>query len=253
MFNRQAYDVFFAKIPAFKSPWYAFLTFIYVVALSAACVAYFYLINRTAPYAPLVSQLIMASIVIVLEAYHLKTASSYREKYGALAYQYHFYQLMIPILVTWHACCFHPAFIGNDSLLPPWVAIGLGIVLLVFTLLTGIHIERAGFHTLAHGLDVYSIFPEEATIVHGEIYGFIRHPLYFAILCITFALALFRNSALSLLAAAIILIPALVIGRLEDKELIGRVGEAHRAYIRNTSALIPFDRPLAFIKLLFSK
>ena len=34
---------------------------------------------------------------------------------------------------------------------------------------------------VTHGMDLYTIFPEETKIVRGKIYGYIRHPLYFTL------------------------------------------------------------------------
>jgi protein-S-isoprenylcysteine O-methyltransferase Ste14 len=251
MFNNNDLVVFLDKVPALRSPWKAILTVLYVVALSAICVLFFNFIDASGIYAPLISQFVMAIVIIVLEIIHLRTAAAYRVKHGALAYQVHFYHLMLPILITWYACCFHPAFIGGERLLPPWMAVCLGILVLIPAPFIGIHIETAGFHMMTHGLDVYSVFPEETPAVYGAIYSHIRHPLYLVLACMTFALAFFRNNAVSLLAAVLILIPALVTGYLEDQELIRRYGEAHRAYIRKTSALLPLKHPMKFLKLLF--
>jgi protein-S-isoprenylcysteine O-methyltransferase Ste14 len=104
---------------------------------------------------------------------------------------------------------------------------------------------------MTHGLDIYSVFPEETSVVHGAIYGFIRHPLYFALVCAAFALGLFRNNPVSLLAAALVLIPALATGYVEDQELIERYGQTHRDYIHRTAVLFPFRHPNQFFRLLF--
>jgi protein-S-isoprenylcysteine O-methyltransferase Ste14 len=251
MFNKNDLAIFLNKVPALRSPWKVLLTFLYVIFLGAICVLFFSFVNRLGAYAPLISQFVMALVTVLLEVIHIMTARAYRTKYGPLAYQVHFYHLMLPILVSWYACCFHPAFIGGQSLLPPWLAVGLGILLLIPVPLATIQIEKAGFHTMTHGLDIYSIFPEEATAVHGAIYGFIRHPLYFTLVCMTFALGLFRNNLISLLAAVLILIPALATGYVEDLELINRYGQAHHDYVRQTPALFPFRHAYRFIRLLF--
>jgi hypothetical protein len=104
---------------------------------------------------------------------------------------------------------------------------------------------------VTHGMDVYTMFPEEATLVYGEIYGFIRHPLYLSLTCGCISLALFRNNAIALLTALLQLIPALVAGYWEDRELIARVGDRHREYIQRTAALIPLNRLGGFLKLVF--
>jgi protein-S-isoprenylcysteine O-methyltransferase Ste14 len=251
MFDTALIRVFVNKVPDLKSPWKVLLTLLYVLFLSGLCVLFFYYVDRTAPYMPLVSQLVMALLVTFISYLHFKQAVPYRQKYGALAYRYYFYHFMLPYLVTWYACCFHPLFVGGTVLLPWWFAIGGGALLLALTALTGIHIERAGFHEMTHGMDIYTVFPEETTVVHGEIYGYIRHPLYFALTCGTFALAFFRNTPLALLVALLQLIPALAAGYMEDRELIERSGETHRRYVQKTAMLFPLRRLGSFLKLLF--
>jgi protein-S-isoprenylcysteine O-methyltransferase Ste14 len=159
---------------------------------------------------------------------------------------------MIPYLVTWYAGFFHPLFVGGPRLLPPWLSIVLGVLFLAIFMLTSLQIERAGFHTVTHGMDVYTIFPEEATVVRGEIYGYVRHPLYLSLMCGTLALAFLRNNGMALLAALLLLIPSLAAGYMEDRELIERSGTEHREYIKNTPALLPVRRLGGFLKFLFT-
>ena len=158
---------------------------------------------------------------------------------------------MIPYLVTWYACFFHPLFVNGTLLLPTWLAVGLGGIFLVVAVLASVHVERAGFHNLTHGMDIYTVFPEEATMVYGSIYSYIRHPLYFSLLCASIGLAFFRNNAVALVVALLQLIPALAAAYWEDRELIERTEESHRDYIQKTSALIPVNRFWSFMKLLF--
>jgi steroid 5-alpha reductase family enzyme len=113
-------------------------------------------------------------------------------------------------------------------------------------------IERAGFNVTTHGMDIFTIFPEETSPVYGKIYSFIRHPLYFALLCISFALAIFRNNMMSILVAIVFIIPLYVGIYLEDRELVGRYSDTHREYIRKTGTVIP-KQPLGFLRMLFSR
>jgi protein-S-isoprenylcysteine O-methyltransferase Ste14 len=117
-------------------------------------------------------------------------------------------------------------------------------------ILIAIHIERAGFKMITHGMDLYTVFPEETTIVRGEIYGFIRHPLYLSLTCGCLALGFFANNLIAILAAIIQLIPCIFVAKMEDNELIERDGDAHRDYIASTAMLFPFKRIFGFFKLL---
>ena len=252
MFDKNSFRIFLSKVPDLKNPWKAFLTVVYVLFLGLLCGVFFYYTDRLAPYAAIFSQLVMALVVTIISYVHFKKAGAYREKFGALAYRYFFYHLMIPYLVTWYACFFHPLFVNGIPLLPTWLAIGMGVILLVIAVLTSIQVERAGFHELTHGMDIYTVFPEEATVVYGDIYGYIRHPLYFALVCGSIGLAFFSNNAMALGVAVLQLIPALTAGYMEDKELIEREGDAHKEYIRKTPALIPVNHFWSFLKLLVS-
>ena len=252
MFDREAIEVFLTKVPDLRNPWRVVLTLLYVIVWAVACGAFFYFVDRLAPYGSLISQAAMCLVVTAISIIHFVQASAYRERYGELAYRYFFYHLMIPYLITWYACFFHPLFVSGPRLLPLWLAMAMGILFLALTAITSLHIERAGFHTVTHGMDVYTIFPEEATVVRGEIYGYVRHPLYLSLMCGTLALALLRNNGMALLVALLLLIPSLAAGYMEDRELIERAGEEHREYIRNTPALVPARRLGGFLKLLFS-
>ena len=252
MFDRESIEVFLTKVPDLRSPWRVVLTLLYVLLWAAACGAFFYFVDRLTPYGPLISQTVMCLVVTAISIIHFLQARAYRERYGAMAYRYFFYHLMIPYLVTWYACFFHPLFVSGPRLLPPWLAIPLGILFLALTVLASLQIERAGFHTVTHGMDVYTVFPEESTVVRGEIYGYVRHPLYLSLMCGTIALAFLRNNGMALLVALLLLIPSLAAGYMEDRELIERTGKEQREYIRNTAALVPVKRLGGFLKLLFS-
>jgi len=250
MVDRKPLDVFVSKVPDLRNRWKAFLTVVYILILALLCAVFFFFFDRLFPYAPIISQLVMAIVVAAISYIHFKKASQYREKYGSLAYRYFFYHLMIPYLVTWYACFFHPLSVNGPPLLHSWLATSLGIVFLVLFFLTSLHIERSGFHNTTHGMDIYTVFPEEATVVYGEIYAYIRHPLYFSLLCGTIGLAFLRNNSTALITSLLILIPSLVAARMEDRELVERVGAAHEEYIKNTSLLVPIKRLRMFLKLL---
>jgi hypothetical protein len=250
MFDKESLQIFLSKVPDLRNPWRVVLTVLYVLVVAFLCGTFFYYVNGLAPYAPLISQFVMAIVVVAIGYVHFKAAGAYRERYEAQAYRHYFYHLMIPYLVTWYACFFHPLFAGGPQFLPWWVAILIGLIFFVLFALTSVHIERAGFHMVTHGMDVYTVFPEETTVVHGEIYGYIRHPLYLSLLCGSIALAFFRNNGLALLVALLQLIPALAVGHMEDRELVERAGDAHREYIRNTSALVPVRHLGEFLSFL---
>lgn len=251
MLDREALQILLDKVPDLRSPWRVLLTVAYVILLSALCALFFFVFDRLAWFAPILSQATMALLVTLIAYLHFKWVGAYRRRYGIQAYRYYFYHLIIPYLVTWYACFFHPLFVSGPALLPGWLAITISLILLLLFLLASIHIERAGFAVVTYGIDLYTVFPEEAPPVYGEIYGFIRHPLYFSLICGSLGLALLRNNGLAILVSLLQLIPALATAYMEDRELIEREGQTHRDYIQRTAALIPIRRLGAFLKLLF--
>jgi protein-S-isoprenylcysteine O-methyltransferase Ste14 len=251
MFNKEAVQVLLDKVPDLKTPWKAVLTVLYTAFLALLCVLFFHYVDHLSWFAPLISQGIMALLTALISWLHFKLAGWYRDRYGPLAYRTYFYHLMLPYLVAWYACFFHPLFISGPALLPAWLAIVLGVLLLLLVPITSVHIERAGFHMETHGVDIYTVFPEETTVVRGEIYAYIRHPLYFALTCGTFGLAFFANNWIALGVAFLQLIPALLAGWMEDKELVERDGVAHREYIEHTGALLPRRDVMGFFRILF--
>lgn len=180
----------------------------------------------------------------------MKNAGRYREKYGALAYQYFFFHFIMPIFATWFACIFHPLLIGGQAILPFWLAIVIGVFLIIFRPLTTLHIRKSGFDVVGHGLGIYTVYPEEGTAVSSEIYSYIRHPMYLGSICAALAFAFFRNNPIALLTALIFLMP-LVAGWLEDREMIERFGNEYKKYIKNTGGLFPRKNIIRFLKLLF--
>jgi protein-S-isoprenylcysteine O-methyltransferase Ste14 len=224
---------------------------LYATALGFLSVLFFHYLDGLSWAAPLISQGIMALLTALISWLHFKLAGWYRDRYGSLAYRHYFYHLVLPYLVAWYACFFHPLFIGGPPLLPAWLAIALGVFFLLLVPITSLHIERAGFHMETHGLDIYTVFPEETQVVRGEIYAYIRHPLYFALTCGTFGLAFLANNWIALGAAVLQLVPALLAAWMEDRELLERDGVAHREYIQSTGALLPRRDIVGFLRMLF--
>ena len=94
MFDRKLIEIFLSKVPDLRNPWKALITVVYVLILGILCGAFFYYIDRLAPYAAILSQLVIALVVTIISYVHFKKAGEYREKFGSLAYRYFFYHLM---------------------------------------------------------------------------------------------------------------------------------------------------------------
>ena len=251
MAQKKGYELLKEKIPEFRSSWRSVTIFTIWFLLFLVCIVFFLWFDRLVWYGALISQLIVALVCSAFVYSHMKNARRYREKYGELAYRCFFFHFIMPIFATWFACIFHPLLIGGQALFPFWLAIVIGIFLIIFRPLTTLHVRKSGFDVVGHGLGIYTIYPEEGSIVHGEIYSYVRHPMYLGYFCVALALALFRNNLLSLLTALIFSIPVLVAGWLEDREMIEKFGEEHKKYIKNTGLLFPHKNIRKFLKLLF--
>ena len=252
MNNEKGWKLLVAKIPELGSRWQSAIIFFAWFGLFSVCLAFFIWFDRLFSYAPLVSQAIMALVCCSFIYGHMKNADRYRQRYGTLAYRHFFFHFIMPLFATWYACLLHPLFVGGTQMLPWWLAIMLGAILLSIRFITAQHIRKSGFDNAGHGLGIYTVFPNEGTPVHGEIYSYIRHPMYLGSLAATVAFGLFRNNPVSLLTAFILLAPALLAGWLEDRELVKRAGDAHREYIRKTGMLFPRRNIGRFLKFLFS-
>jgi protein-S-isoprenylcysteine O-methyltransferase Ste14 len=78
-----------------------------------------------------------------------------------------------------------------------------------------------------------------ALVVTG-VYRFIRHPLYASLLCLAWGAALKTASPPSLGLAVATSVFLWDTGRREERENIGRFGDAYREYMRRTRRFIPW-------------
>ncbi|MBN2149306.1 MAG: isoprenylcysteine carboxylmethyltransferase family protein [Anaerolineales bacterium] len=156
------------------------------------------------------------------------------------------------VIAPFFVLMFHPLMVNGERLLPIWVALPLGLFLVVF----GLRIRRlamtgSGF-SLGHAFGVYLVFPEDGMLVDKKIYAYLRHPLSVGVISIAVGFGFIRNNMMAILAALIYLIPILVEMKLEDDELIERFGEAHRQYMKATRAFFPRWRDFgSLFKLIF--
>lgn len=249
--NKEDFKLFLEKVPLLRKWQYAFLTILYVLGLIAISVLFFYFANRVEWWGPLLSQAIMTVITCIIGLLHFSYAPIYRKKYQDLAYQRFLYMFILPYLIAWYGCFFHPAFIKGPKILPIWAQVILVVFCVFLFITTSIQIEQAGFSMVTHGMDLFTVFPEETGIVRGKIYSFIRHPLHFALFAGGLAMGFVSNTWIALVAATFQIVPCIVIGLREDRELIARSGEEHKEYIKQSAFMFPIRRLPGFLKLLF--
>ncbi|GEM_PF-1159324 len=245
------FDLIKEKIPELRSSWKTGLIIAFVILVVLAWMIFFWWLDRLIWYGPLVSQLLVALITANLEYMAMVEAPLFRAKYREQAFRIYFFSRIIPIFVCWSALIFHPLLVRGTQLLPSWIAVPLGIFLVIYCFLLSIP-AVTGEISLAHLLGVYTLFPEEGKVIRSGIYTYVRHPIYAGNLCLTLGFALLINNLMAVLTALIFLIPALIEIRLEDDELTRRSGERHRKYIEKTGALFPhLEHAPNFLKLVF--
>jgi protein-S-isoprenylcysteine O-methyltransferase Ste14 len=148
----------------------------------------------------------------------------------------------------------HPLMVNGGRLLPTWVAIPLGLLLVVFGLLIRRSAMTGSGFSVGHAFGIYLVFPQDGKLVDKEVYAYLRHPLSAGVICIAIGFGFARNSVLALLTALIYLVPTLVEMKLEEDELIERFGDAHRRYMKETRALFPRWQDVGrFLKLVFAR
>ena len=246
----RGYELLKEKVPDFQTPWKGAVILTGWVLLFLVCLLFLWWVDSVAWYGPLAGQLCVAAVCTGLAYAHMNYARLYREKYGERAYRNFFFHFIVPIFATWYALQVHPLLVGGQPVLPWWAAVVTGVFFLSFRYVTMIHISRAGFDTIGHGFGIYTVYPEEGPLVYGEIYSYVRHPMYLGSICAALGFAFLRNNVIALLTALIFVVPAVVEIHLEDNELLERYGDNRRKYIKNTGALIPRN-VIGFFRLLF--
>lgn len=113
--------------------------------------------------------------------------------------------------------------------MPPWVFVVLGSVLVVL----GVIVYIAALHTFNHG------YRNKQLVTHG-LYAIVRHPIYFAwILLICPGVVLFFRSWLMCLLPLVAYISFKAEIHHEDRDLEKRFGQAYHEYRARTHELFP--------------
>ncbi len=81
--------------------------------------------------------------------------------------------------------------------------------------------------------------PEDRMVTSGP-YRVIRHPMYAAVLLISFGLACLTQSVLGLAVVVLYLVLLYRLISIEESRLLSAYGESYAAYLRRTRRLVPF-------------
>ena len=248
------FDVLKEKIPWFGKTWGKAILLASLLLPFLAYLAFFWWLDRLFLYGPLLSQFVLAIILCAIcyfamrhLIYNIRTKC---KKINVLP-NWVMPLMFIFIFAPEYTLLVHPLLVSGNALLPFWIAVPLGLLIIVFALLMSGLTMRAGF-SLAHSLSIYLFFPEKKARISKGIYSFLRHPGYAMLIYMALGFALLRNNLLAILTALIYIIPNFLEIKLEDKELIERFGEKHRRYVKETPAVFPHLRDFGkFFKLIF--
>jgi protein-S-isoprenylcysteine O-methyltransferase Ste14 len=116
-----------------------------------------------------------------------------------------------------------------------WVSV-LGVLLYTGSLI----LRRVAIRTLGKFWSLQVEIREQHQLVREGVYGFVRHPIYAAIILEVVSLPLVANAwwVLCLVSTSHILMILLRMKR-EEQEMVGQLGAAYRAYQQEVGALLP--------------
>ena len=120
---------------------------------------------------------------------------------------------------------------------PPWISIGAGFALIALEALLFVRVERElGSRRLVGHAELTGT----GELFSGGLYARVRHPRYAGMFCAVLGAALIAGSRLLWVILTIWLPFALLVIRLEERELTARFGPAYESYRKRVPAFLPF-------------
>lgn len=206
-------------LPELRRPWCAAIVWGGVTLASGVCLLLGRMAAQAMPYgAPLVQSTFLLWAGAWMRLGFWQHRAAYRQRYAMLAYRHLFFRFLLQFFVGGVAAIYFPVLVDGQRLLPPVLAYGLAVYLLITTQL----IEVRGieiFWDIEWRAFVYSVFPERGRVVTSGIFHWLRHPVYSAGMRFTFALALLRNNFLALVCAALLAVGLWVWASVEERDL----------------------------------
>ncbi|MBN1977527.1 MAG: hypothetical protein JW918_09010 [Anaerolineae bacterium] len=250
---------------------YSFNSIVYITICSLAPLALAHLFNLIGWWAPLVSTAAWNVLAFYLMSRMPRGAEKirghYRAKYGDRAYQRFFYRYVVPVfgpctigflmILAVGKSSFLPALYPYDHVLyqalsPWWVFVPIGIVLLVFSVLSMRKSINGGFDRDTE-LFLYIIYPEKSFPIQGGMYRYVRHAHYAEGVWMGIALAFLAQNWMGFIMAFTMLLEWYAIARVEDRELIRRYGAPFETYARSKPMFVPRLKDLGgFVKLVLA-
>jgi protein-S-isoprenylcysteine O-methyltransferase Ste14 len=130
---------------------------------------------------------------------------------------------------------FHPLLLTATR--PPWVEIAVGMALLGVEVYLLLRVERelGGRRLVGH-----AELTGTGEMFTGGLYAYVRHPRYTGMFCAVVGAALLAGAPRLWAILAVWWVLALVVIRLEERELAARFGPAYAAYRKRVPAFLPF-------------
>ena len=120
---------------------------------------------------------------------------------------------------------------------PPWFAIATGFALIAIEGYLFVRVER---ELGSRRLVGHSELTGTGEMFSSGLYAHVRHPRYAGMFCAVLGAALFAGTRLLWIVLAVWLPFALIVIRLEEKELAVRFGPGYEAYRKRVPAFLPF-------------
>lgn len=123
---------------------------------------------------------------------------------------------------------------------PSWIVIVIGFALIGVEvyLFVRVEMELGGRRLIGH-----AEISGGGEMFTGGLYRYVRHPRYTGMFCAVAGAALLAGTPLLWAILAVWLVFALLVIRLEEKELGRRFGAAYTAYRKRVPAFLPFPTP----------
>ena len=120
---------------------------------------------------------------------------------------------------------------------PPWFAIAAGFALIAVEGYLFVRVERElGSRRLVGHAELTGT----GEMFSSGLYAHVRHPRYAGMFCAVLGAALLAGTRLLWIVLAVWLPFALIVIRLEEKELAARFGPGYEAYRKRVPAFLPF-------------
>lgn len=123
----------------------------------------------------------------------------------------------------------------EDGWSPSWVAVAGG-VLVVAAIVHNVACQV----TLGRSYSSSLVTREDHRLVTRGMYRYVRHPIYFGVLCVVTGIALFTTSLLGLVVMWGVIPFFLRRIRLEEQMLLEEYGSEYEDYRKRTKKLVPF-------------